>query len=740
MNYLIKNNKDYMQKYEFKISDMHCASCAIKIETALKKTKGVEKSNVNFLTEKANIEGDNLDVSFLIKTIKEVGYKAKINNPETNQAVSSHDHSHHSSKEKEGKEQRNLFFLALIFTIPIFVLSMFIEDFAYKNFILFILTTPVQFWIGRQFIIRTMIGLKTFSFNMDSLVALGTLSAYLYSIVNTFILEGPVFYETSAILITFIILGRWLEEGAKGRTSEAIKKLIGLSPTKSLVIRNGKEVEILISEVVVGDIIVVKPGSKIPVDGIVADGNSSIDESMITGESLPVEKKKGDNVVGGTINKTGYFKFKATKVDKNTVLASIIRLVEEAQTVKAPIQKYADTVSSYFVPTVIVISLVTFVVWYFIAGATFAFSLLVAVSVLVIACPCALGLATPTAIMVGTGKGAESGILIKNGEALETAYKLNIIVFDKTGTLTEGRPKITDVVAENERDLIQKAASLEANSEHPLAEAIVGYAKSKDISLLETKSFNAVVGFGLEGEIDNKKIIIGTLDLMKNRKINVPSKFLIKKEALEKNGKTVVIVSYDDKLGLIAIADELKETSKQAIANLKNLNIRTLMITGDNEITAKAIARSVQIDEVMAGVLPENKEKKIKELQVKGNIVAMVGDGINDAPAIARADIGIALGSGTDVAMETGDIVLMKDDPMDVARAIELSKKTFTKIKQNLFWAFFYNIIGIPIAAGVLFPFFGILLKPEIAGLAMALSSVSVVLNSLLLKKINLNN
>lgn len=722
-----------MDKKEFKIKGMHCASCATKIEKALGKGKGVKKSNVNYLTEKASVEGDHLDTSELVSAVKKVGYEAEVLVNDSDHMKSHHDHS--ALKENEEKKQRNLFLAALFFSIPILIISMFFMDLPYRNIILFLLTTPVQFWLGRQFFIGAYKGLKTFSFNMDSLVALGTLSAYLYSVTNTFFLEGPVFYETSALLITFILLGKWLEARAKGKTSEAIKKLMGLAPKKALVIRNKKEIEILISEVVANDVVIVKPGGKIPVDGIVIEGSSSVDESMVTGESMPVSKKKNDGVIGGTINKTGSFRFKTTKVGGETVLASIIKLVEEAQGTKAPIQRYADRVSSIFVPIVIVISISAFLIWYFLAGATFVFSLLIAVSVLIIACPCALGLATPTAIMVGTGKGAENGILIKKGEALETAHKLNAVVFDKTGTLTYGKPRVTDVVGENKEEIISLVASVESKSEHPLAEAVVNYAKDKKISLKKVEGFKAIVGYGLEGKIDKKKIIIGNPDLMKKEKIIVTNEVLKKKEGLEKEGKTVVIVSYDKKIGLIAIADELKKTSRRAVVDLNSMGVKTLMITGDNRTTAKAIAKDLEIDDVMAEVRPDEKANKIKGLQKEGYIVAMVGDGVNDAPALAQSDIGIALGSGTDVAMETGDIVLMRDDPMDVVRAIQLSNRTFSKIKQNLFWAFFYNILGIPIAAGILYPFFGILLKPELAAIAMAASSVSVVSNSLLLKR-----
>lgn len=731
--------EDKITSCELKIKGMHCASCASVVEMALKNVKGVKKANVNLLTEKATIEGEGIDPEIIKQAVSKAGYSAISPDWENG------DESDVEKKErnKEMKKQKNLFLFSFVLSIPIFIISMFVMDLPNKHLILFILTLPVQFYAGKQFFVGAWNALKNGLTNMDTLVALGTFAAFAYSAVNTFLLEGDVYYEIAAILITFILLGRWLEARAKGQTSEAIKKLMGLQPKTAIVIRNKKEVEIPISEVVANDIVVIKPGSKIPVDGVVVDGYSSVDESMITGESIPVEKKKGDSVVGGTINKTGSFTFKAVKIGAETVLASIIKLVEDAQGSKAPIQKFADTVSSYFVPTVMAISLITFSTWYLILGADFVFSLLVSVAVLVIACPCALGLATPTAIMVGTGKGAEKGILIKGGEVLETAYKLNTIVFDKTGTLTYGKPAVTEIIncpksKTNEKDLIQIAASVEAKSEHPLAQAIVNHAYEKKLKLKEVKDFKAIPGYGLEGKVDSDRVLIGTLDLMKKEKVVVSKELLSKKEELEKEGKIVMIIFYKTELSLIAVADELKESSQNAIKELKKMGIKTLMITGDNKRTAEAIAKRVGIDEVLAEVLPKDKEANVRKLQENGDKVAMVGDGINDAPALAQADIGIALGSGTDVAMETGDIILMRDDLNDVVKAIKLSKKTFSKIKQNMFWAFAYNVMGIPIAAGLLFPFFGILLRPELAGAAMALSSVSVVTNSLLLKRVKL--
>lgn len=769
-----------LNKIELQIKGMHCASCSSMIQMALEDVKGVKKATVNLLTEIATIEGENLNEASLIQAVKKAGYAATIRNSN----VENRTDAEQNEREAEIKKQRNLFVFSLVFSVPILLISMFGMDLSFKNVLMLVLTIPVLFYAGKQFFVGAWAALRNGLTNMDSLVAFGTFAAFAYSVANTFILEGDVFYEIAAILITFILLGKWLEARAKGATSQAIKKLMGLAPKTAIVIRGKKEVEIPISDVIVGDLIVIKPGSKIPVDGTISEGYSSVDESMITGESMPVEKKIGDSVVGGTVNQNGSFIFKTTKIGADTVLASIIKLVQDAQGSKAPIQRFADTVSSYFVPSVIALSLITFSTWYFVFGASFVFALLTAVAVLVIACPCALGLATPTAIMVGTGKGAENGILIKGGEALETAYKLNVVVFDKTGTLTYGKPVVTDVIVNGQlfplrashkapvssrNDLIKIIASVEAKSEHPLASAIVNYAKEKNIVFnAKISDFKAIPGFGLKAKANNQQVIIGTTDLMKKEKISISKNLIEQKEKLEGEGKTVVIASVGSDIVIIAIADELKPTSANAVSALKNMGIKTIMITGDNERTAKAIAKQVGIDEVLAQVLPEDKEVMIKKLQnpnnklqtnnnylknnnkkfgawnlnfdasTTQNVVAMVGDGINDAPALAQADIGIALGSGTDVAMETGDIVLMRNDLMDVVRAIKLSRKTFSKIRSNLFWAFAYNVVGIPVAAGVFYPAFGLLLNPALAGAAMALSSVSVVTNSLLLKRIKL--
>jgi Cu+-exporting ATPase len=645
-----------------------------------------------------------------------------------------------------------------ILSIPIFILS-FPEWFGIMlplhNFVLFLLTTPVQLVLAYRFYVGTWIGLRNFTANMDTLIAVGTGAAYIYSALVTFFPQtfpGNVYYDTSAVIITFILLGKYLEAVTKGKASEAIRKLMGLQAKTAIVIRNGKEVDIPIEQLHIGDLFLVKPGQKVATDGIVVSGSSYIDESMITGESMPVSKKVNDVIIGATLNKSGSLKVKATKVGSDTMLAQIIKLVEDAQGSKAPIQRLADKVSGIFVPVVILIALLSFAFWTWVAPSyitlplspfIFAFSIFIAV--LIIACPCALGLATPTAIMVGTGKGAEQGILIKNAEALETAHKLTTIVFDKTGTLTKGKPEVTDIMvlhkSYTENDLLKLAGTAERNSEHPLAEAIVNKAKSRKLSLGEPGSFQAIHGKGIVATYNKKTILIGNAKLMADRKLALTPEMGKKVRSLEEQGKTTVVIAIDKSVaGLIAIADTLKENSKQAIKELHGMGIETVMITGDNERTAKAIAAQVGIERVIAEVLPQDKEKEIKKMQEQGKIAAMVGDGINDAPALAQADVGIAIGAGTDVALETGSIVLIKNDLRDVVAAIKLSSSTIRKIKQNLFWAFFYNTAGIPIAAGVLFPIFGFLLNPMIAGAAMALSSVSVVTNSLLLKRAKLSH
>jgi len=723
-----KNNNTI--KNAFQISGMHCASCALIIENSLQKATGVKNASVNYATQKAMVEYDANDTNDqkIIEAIKQTGYQAGLINK--NEQVDFD--AHEQVKNNEIKKERNYFFLSLILSLPVLILSMLLRDMSFLSRVIqFILGGIVQFYIGFRFYRGTYYALKNKAANMDTLIAIGTSAAYLYSLATTFFIEGEVFYETSALLITFVVLGKWLEAKAKGKASEAIKKLMGLQAKTARIIKNGKEIDIPIKDVVAGDIILVRPGEKIPVDGKVIDGYSSVDESMISGESLPVEKGINNFVIGATLNKTGSFKFQATKVGKDTVLAQIIKVVEDAQSSKAPIQKFADTVSAYFVPTVVAISLITFISWYFLALSPFVVALMAFTAVLVIACPCALGLATPTAIMVGTGKGAENGILIKGGEPLEIANKIKTIVFDKTGTLTKGKPETTDVVSfiNNKEEVLKLAASLEKNSEHSLAEAIINRAKEKNLNLTDPAHFEAISGHGVIGEVSGKNILVGTEKLMVKYNIKLEPKIQDQKIKLESQGKTVMIVAQENNIiGLIAVADTLKETTPAAMAILQKMGIKTIMITGDNQRTAEAIAKQAGIDEVLAEVLPEEKASEIKKLQALGEKVAMVGDGINDAPALAQADLGIAMGSGTDIAIETGGIILVKNDLEDVVSAIKLSKATMNKIKQNMFWALFYNSIGIPIAA------LG-LLRAEFAGLAMALSSVSVVTNSLLLKR-----
>jgi len=730
-----------MKKLIIPISGMHCVSCAQKIESTLKKLDGVVNANVNFATEKATVEFDEnvINENEINNAIEQLGYKViKEIDHEAKEFVD----KEREKREKEIRNLKTLFILSSILSIPIFILSFpewFKIAFPYQNIILLILATPVQFLVGYRFYKGAFFALKAKTASMDTLIAVGTSTAYFYSVLVTLTptFGNYVYFDTSAIIITFVILGRWLEAITKGKTSEAIKKLIGLQPKTAIVIRNGKEIEIPIKEVVVGDIVVVKPGQKIPVDGIVVEGFSSVDESMITGESIPVEKKKGDTVIGGTVNKHGSFKFKATKVGRDTVLSQIIKLVEEAQGSKAPIQRLADKVSGYFVPTVILIAILSFSLWYFALGQSFIFSLSIFIAVLIIACPCALGLATPTAIMVGTGKAAENGILIKNAEALENIHKLTTIVFDKTGTLTKGKPSVTDILADklDKKEILKYAAIAEKKSEHPLAEAIINKAKEEKLKIPDPEFFEAIPGHGILAKYDGKTILFGNRNLMKKYKIKV-EELEEKISTLENEGKTVMILALNKKIiGLIAVADTLKEFSKEAVQKLHEMGKEVIMITGDNKRTANAIAKQLGIDYVLAEVLPEEKEKEIEKLQKKGKIVAMVGDGINDAPALAKADIGIAIGAGTDIALEAGQVVLIKNDLRDVVTAIDLSNYTIKKIKQNLFWAFFYNSVGIPIAAGLLYPFTGFLLNPMIAAIAMAFSSVSVVSNSLLMKR-----
>lgn len=649
--------------------------------------------------------------------------------------------------ERPEVEVRNLKILvafSLALGIPTLVFSYLpILPFLPTNLWLFLFATPIQFIAGWRFYRGAYDALRSRTTNMDTLIAVGTSAAWLYSTLVTFlptVFPGDAYFDTSALIIAFILLGKLLEDLAKGKASEAIRKLMDLQARMAKVIRSGVEIAIPVEKVEFGDIVVVKPGEKIAVDGVVVEGHSSVDEKMITGESIPVEKKIGDEVIGATINKAGMLKFKATKIGADTTLSQIIKLVEEAQISRAPIQRLADVVSSYFVPTVIIIATLSLFAWYFIGRMSFIFALTTFIAVLIIACPCALGLATPTAIMVGTGKGAENGILIKGGEYLEKAHKLQIILFDKTGTLTRGQPSVLDIVALESwktNDVLKLASVAEKGSEHPLGEAVVEAAREKGIEVPDPESFEAIPGQGVKAKIDGKRILLGNRKLMASETLSI-EQLEDRVRGLEEEGKTVMLVAFENRvIGAISVADTLKEHSARAVSELKKMKIEVVMLTGDNARTAKAIAKQAGIERVLAEVLPGQKADVIKKLQEEGKVVGMVGDGINDAPALAQADIGIAIGGGTDVAMETGGIVLIKDDLRDVVAAIKLSRQTIKKIKQNLFWAFFYNTAFIPVAAGLLYPILGILLNPIIAGVAMAFSSVSVVTNSLLLKRYN---
>ena len=708
------------KRVQLVIKGMHCANCAGTITKKLLKTKGVTRAEVNFATEKAVVEFNGITENAIISSIEQAGYKADLDSKKP--------------PKNEANNMKKMLFFSLLLAVPALLISMFVMELPYKGWLLLALATPVQFIAGYSFYEGAWSALKNRTSNMDTLIAIGTSVAYFYSV---FVLlsdpMGELYFEVAAVLIALVILGKYLEANAKGKTSEAISKLIRLSPKKAHIIRNGKEITISVDDVRVGDIIIVKPGEKIPVDGIIVSGSSSVDESMITGESLPVGKKVGDMVVGATINKFGTFNFKALRIGADTTLSKIIKMVEEAQGSRAPIQRFADRISSVFVPVVIMLSIATFAAWYFLFGATFSFALVAAVAVVVIACPCALGLATPTAIIVGTGKGAQHGILIRNGEILETASKVNAIIFDKTGTITKGEPNVTDIIAHDDKALLKIAASLEKKSEHPLAQAILKKAKEMHIQLANVTHFRAVAGYGIEGHLGNKKVLLGNIGLMKKNRIKISTSSVKEMQALENDGKTVALLA-ENKIvtGMIAIADVVRDSSKEAIGKLKTMGIDIYMITGDNERTAKAIAKQVGIEHVFSEVRPDEKAGYVRKLQKKFK-VAMVGDGINDAPALAQADVGIAMGSGTDIAMETGGIILMKNDLCDVPTALKLSRMTLSKVKQNMFFSLIYNMLGIPVAAGALYTF-GILLSPIIAGGAMAMSSVSVVSNSLLLK------
>lgn len=742
----VTHNK--LTKQTFSIQGMHCASCVNVISRSLKKVPGVTDAAVNLASEKATVTYDKKAVTdnHLKEAVSKVGYTALLGEAQDQTET---------SKKKDLREllYRVVFasvngililwgsFPGLMETAPAILRDPVSQ---------LVLALPVQFWAGLPFYRATIPALKNRTANMDTLVALGTTAAFLYSIFVTFFpnivmdlgIDAMPYYDVAVVVIALILLGRYFEARAKLGTSSAIKKLIGLQAKTARVIRDNNEIDIPIEQVKINDEIRVRPGEKIPVDGVILSGESSIDESMVTGESIPVDKAKGDTVIGATMNKSGTFTYRATKVGSDTMLSQIIKLVEEAQGSRAPIQRIADVISSYFVPIVIMLAIATFAIWYvFGPQPALLFSLLNTIAVLIIACPCAMGLATPTAIMVATGIGAEHGILVRDAESLETAHKIDTIVFDKTGTLTQGKPSVTDIVKVSDvtaDKLLYYAASLEKGSEHSLADAIINEAELKKLALSKVEGFEAIAGHGVTGKVDTKHILLGNRKLMKKSNISY-DKIEDQVEKLEEQGKTVMFIA-DDKqiLGLIAVADTVKESAKAGLTALKKLKIEVVMITGDNKKTAHAIAQDLGIDRILADVLPADKEREVRNLQHEGKVVAMVGDGINDAPALAAADIGIAMGSGTDVAIEAADITLINKDLRSVATAVNLSRKTMRTIKMNLFWAFGYNIVLIPVAMGVLYPFGGPLMNPIFASAAMALSSISVVTNSLFLKKMSL--
>ena len=742
-----------IQSHTYKIEGMTCSACANRVEKVTKKMTGVESAVVNFATEKLSVSYDADAISFgdIKAKVEKAGYK-----------LIREDEQKVEEKRKKLDEKGKLLWrlvLSLIFAVPLLTITMghmigmplpkIIDPMINPlNFamIQLVLTIPVMI-IGYKFYYIGYKNLFKLSPNMDSLIAIGTSAAFIYSLYGTYkIYTGhgsyamSLYYEAAVTILALITLGKYLEAISKGKTSQAIKKLMGLAPKTATIVRDGKELVIPIDEVIVGDIVIVKPGEKLPVDGEVIEGATAVDEAMLTGESIPVEKTIGSKVIGASINKTGFIKYKATKVGKDTALSQIIKLVEDAQGSKAPIAKMADIIASYFVPIVIGLAILASIGW-LIAGENGVFALTIFISVLVIACPCALGLATPTAIMVGTGKGAEYGVLIKGGEALEITHQIDTIVFDKTGTITEGKPVVTDIITStiSEDELLAIAASSEKGSEHPLGEAIVKGAEERNIKFKEISNFKAIPGHGIQVEIEGKTILLGNKKLMDENSIEV-GELGIKSDKLANEGKTPMYIAINNKLeGIIAVADTVKPSSKEAIENLHKMGIKVAMITGDNKKTAHAIAKQVGIDIVLAEVLPEDKANEVKKLQETGSKVAMVGDGINDAPALAQADIGIAIGTGTDVAIESANIVLMKGDLRDVATAIKLSKATIRNIKQNLFWAFGYNVLGIPVAMGVLHIFGGPLLNPMIGAAAMSLSSVSVLANALRLRSFNPN-
>ena len=745
--------KPVVHQSSFIVSGMSCASCVSRVEKAILNTPGVVSASVNLANGQATVsylEDENL--ALIKQAVRDTGFEV------SSGSVAPEDVSDKANREI--KKLKNTLIIAAILGIAVLILG-FLPSFTGKSYLLWALATPVQFWAGLRFYRGAWSALKHRTTDMNTLVAVGTSAAYLYSMIAVLfpslfisgVIEPNLYFDTSSMIIVLILLGRFLEARAKGRTSAAIKKLIGLKPKIASVIRDGQEQQVQVDDVVVGDIIVVRPGESVPVDGIIREGFTTIDESIITGESIPVDKKVADEVIGASINRTGSFRFEATRVGANTTLSRIVRLVEQAQGSKAPIQRLADVIASYFVPTVISIAVITFIIWY-ITGPSpaFTYAILNFVAVLIIACPCALGLATPTAIIVGTGRGAENGILIRDAETLEKAHKVDTVLLDKTGTLTMGQPKVTEIIAANnmtKNEVLQLAASVENESEHPLGQAIVNESKQKELKLLEVAGFKAIPGYGVEAEIDNKQIVIGNLRLMKDRNISLDGNEE-KAHILWEKGNTVMFLAVDGVIaGMVALSDSIKPGASEAVKKLKGMGVDITMLTGDNGRAAEAIARQVGIEDVLYEILPEHKADEVKKLQQAGKTVVMVGDGINDAPALAQADIGIAIGTGTDIAMETGDITLISGELKGVAEAIDLSKRTMRTIKQNLFWAFAYNVTLIPVAAGILYLFFGNgtvpsglhfalgqygFLNPILAAAAMALSSVTVVSNSLRLR------
>lgn len=738
-----------MTKKTFDVKGMHCASCVYVVEKALKSVDGVDNAVVNLANNKATVEcADNVDETHLKEAVHKTGYELM------SQKMDMSGHDHMAMEEHTLREHTLISSVLIAISVLIMgaeiLLPMSETAKEFFHHLMPLLATYMMFVVGRPYLAGIGRFIKFKRADMDTLVGIGTFVAYVYSFILTafelqlqnYIDTDHTYYEITVVVIGLITLGKYLEARAKSHTSSAIQKLMGLQAKTARVIRDGKEIDIPIEEVLVGELIRVRPGEKVPVDGVITEGQSVIDEAMVTGESIPVDKMVGSTVIGATINKSGSFIMKASKVGSDTMLAHIIRLVEEAQGSKAPIQRMADVISSYFVPAVLLIAVVTFIGWLVFGGNNgLVYGLYSMISVLIIACPCAMGLATPTAIMVGTGKAAEHGILIKDAESLETANKIQTIVFDKTGTLTQGNPEVTDVIPFGKGDakaVLQLASSLEKGSEHSLAEAIVNKAEMSKLALSKVEGFKALIGYGVEGVVNKHKVLLGNKRLMDKEKVEY-KEMLKKIEQLETEGKTVMLLAQNKEiLGLIAVADVIKDTAKEAIDILHKKGVETFMITGDNLQTAQAIAKQVGITRVLAEVLPDQKESEIRKLQKEGKVVAMVGDGINDAPALAAADIGIAMGTGTDIAIETADITLISKDVRSVVKAIELSQKTMQTIKLNLFWAFAYNIILIPVAMGALYPFFGYLLNPILASAAMSLSSLSVVSNSLLLKRYKL--